>query len=113
MLEVMFEDKPKIAAQKDHLKPIFVYRNQDNLTSIGVPASGSISGIEVLRRQLSGLFTEEEEKELLERVGEADPTVKPFLKGAVCICQECLAKFEEYATDLPLEEDDDEDEENT
>jgi len=63
MLEVMFEDKSKIAPQKDHLKPIFVYRNQDNLGSIGVPASGFVSGIEVLIRQLSGLFAEEEEKE--------------------------------------------------
>lgn len=58
MLEVMFEDKPRITPQKDHLKPIFVYRNQDNLANIGVPASGSVTGIEVLRRQLSGLFTE-------------------------------------------------------
>ena len=58
ILEAMFEERPRITAQKDHLKPIFVYRNQDNLVSIGVPASGSVSGIEVLKRQLSGLFTE-------------------------------------------------------
>jgi hypothetical protein len=58
----MFEDRPKVPAQKDHFKPIFLYRNQDSLGSIGVPASGSVSGLEVLRRQLSGLFSEEEEK---------------------------------------------------
>ena len=44
-LEVMFEERPKVVAQRDHLKPIFVYRNQDSLTNIAVPASGSVSGI--------------------------------------------------------------------
>jgi len=58
----MFEEKVKIVSQKDHLKPIFVARNQDSFASIGVPSSGSISGIEVLRRQLAGLFGGEEEK---------------------------------------------------
>jgi hypothetical protein len=56
LFDLMFEDKIKQVSQKDHLKPIFVVRNQDTLGSIGVPTSGSISGIEVLRRQLGGLF---------------------------------------------------------
>lgn len=56
MLELMFEERPKVVIQRDHLKPIFVLRGQDSLNNIGVPASGSVSGIEVLRRQLSGLF---------------------------------------------------------
>ncbi len=60
--ELLFEDKVKIVAQKDHLKPIFVARNQDTFANIGVPSSGSISGIEVLRRQIAGLFGNEEEK---------------------------------------------------
>ena len=55
-MELMFEDKPRFTSQKDHLKPIFVLRGQDTLANIGVPAAGSVSGIEVLRRQLSGLF---------------------------------------------------------
>lgn len=62
VLEIMFEDRPKVNAQKDHLKAICLYRNQDSLGSIGVPASGSVSGLDILKRQLSGLFTEEEEK---------------------------------------------------
>ena len=41
----MFEEKPRFTAQKDHLKPIFILRGQDNLSSIGVPASGSVSGL--------------------------------------------------------------------
>jgi hypothetical protein len=77
MLEIMFEDRPRITMQRDHLKPIFVYRNQDQLGSIGVPASGSVTGIEVLRRQLSGLFAEEEEKE---RVG-VDPS--KYVEGKI------------------------------
>lgn len=56
----MFEEKAKVINQKDHLKPIFVARNQDSYANIGVPSSGSISGIEVLRRQLAGLFGGEE-----------------------------------------------------
>lgn len=54
--EIMFEEKPKIASQRDHLKPIFVFRNQDTLNHIAVPSSGSLSGLEVLRRQLGSLF---------------------------------------------------------
>jgi hypothetical protein len=49
-------------AQSDHLKPIFIVRNQDSLANIAVPSSGSISGLEVLRRQIAGLFSAEEEK---------------------------------------------------
>lgn len=60
--ELMFEEKPKVAAQKDHLKPIYIYRNQDSLSSIAVPSSGSLAGLEVLRRQLASLFAAEEEK---------------------------------------------------
>lgn len=60
--EIMFEEKPKIAAQKDHLKPIYIYRNQDSLSHIAVPSSGSVGGVEVLRRQLGTLFAAEEEK---------------------------------------------------
>lgn len=56
MHEIMFEEKPKIASQRDHLKPICIYRNQDSLNHIAVPSSGSLSGLEVLRRQLSSLF---------------------------------------------------------
>lgn len=56
LFDLMFEDKIKHTSQKDHLKPIFVVRNQDTFGNIGVPTSGSISGIEVLRRQLGGLF---------------------------------------------------------
>lgn len=58
----MFEEKPKIVSQRDHLKPIFVYRNQDTLNHIAVPSSGSLSGLEVLKRQLAGLFGPEEDK---------------------------------------------------
>jgi hypothetical protein len=56
MHEIMFEEKPKIISQKDHLKPIYIYRNQDSLSNIAVPSSGSLSGLEVLRRQLGSLF---------------------------------------------------------
>ena len=56
VMEIMFEEKPKLVSQKDHLKPIFVEKNQDTFSNIGVPSSGSISSLEVLRRQLSGLF---------------------------------------------------------
>ena len=56
LFDFMFEDKVKHVSQKDHLKPIFVLRNEDTYGNIGVPTSGSISGIEVLRRQLAGLF---------------------------------------------------------
>ena len=45
VMEIMFEDKPKVLPQKDHLKPIFIYRNQDTLTDIGVPTMGSVSGL--------------------------------------------------------------------
>ena len=55
-MEVLFEDKPRFNSQKDHLKPIFVLRGQDTIVNIGVPAAGSVSVLEVLRRQLSGLF---------------------------------------------------------
>lgn len=58
----MFDDKPKYVSQKDHLKPLFILRNQDSLASIAVPSSGSISGLEVLKRQLSNLFGVEDEK---------------------------------------------------
>lgn len=47
----------KTVAQTDHLKPIFIVRNQDSLANIAVPSSGSISGVEVLRRQIAGLFS--------------------------------------------------------
>jgi dynein light intermediate chain 2 len=60
MHEVMFEEKPKIVSQRDHLKAIYVYRNQDTLNHIAVPSSGSLSGLEVLRRQLSSLFGTDE-----------------------------------------------------
>jgi dynein light intermediate chain 2 len=56
MHELMFEEKPKIVCQRDHLKPIYIYRNQDTLNNIAVPSSGSLSGLEVLRRQLGSLF---------------------------------------------------------
>lgn len=62
MHEIMFEDKPKITSQRDHLKPIYIYRNQDTLSHISVPTSGSLGIVEVLRRQLSSLFTADEEK---------------------------------------------------
>lgn len=52
----MFEDRPKVVSQKDHLKPIQVFRGQDTFAGIGVPSQGAVSGIEVLRRQLGGLF---------------------------------------------------------
>ena len=38
-------NKPKIVNQKDHLKPLYIYKNQDKLSDIGVPSSGSLSGI--------------------------------------------------------------------
>ena len=62
----MFEDKPRFTLQRDHLKPIFLLKGQDSLGNIGIPTSGSVPVIEVLKRQLSGLFEEDEEKE---RVG--------------------------------------------
>lgn len=43
--DIMFEDKPKIVSQKDHLKPIYIYRNQDSLANIAVPSTGSLSGL--------------------------------------------------------------------
>lgn len=54
---MLFEERIKHVSQKDHLKPIFVARNQDSFADIGVPSSGSITSLEVLRRQLSGLFS--------------------------------------------------------
>jgi len=45
ILELLFDDKAKFIAQKDHLKPIFIVRNQDSLANIAVPSSGSISGL--------------------------------------------------------------------
>ena len=59
---MLFEERIKVTSHKDHLKPIFVARNQDSFADIGVPSSGSITSLEVLRRQLSGLFGGEEEK---------------------------------------------------
>jgi hypothetical protein len=41
----MFEEKPKIVSQRDHLKPIYIYRNQDTLSHIAVPSSGSLGGV--------------------------------------------------------------------
>lgn len=43
--EAMFEERPKIISQKDHLKPIYIYRNQDSLSHISIPTSGSLSGV--------------------------------------------------------------------
>ncbi len=57
LIEMLFEERIKHVSQKDHLKPIFVARNQDSFADIGVPSSGSITSLEVLRRQLSGLFS--------------------------------------------------------
>lgn len=62
LMDLMFEEKTKIVSQRDHLKPIFIARNQDNLNHIGVPSSGSLSGLEVLKRQLVGLFGADEER---------------------------------------------------
>jgi dynein light intermediate chain 2 len=45
LMDLMFEEKTKIVSQRDHLKPIFIARNQDNLNHIGVPSSGSLSGL--------------------------------------------------------------------
>lgn len=44
------------------MKPIYIYRNQDSIASIGIPSSGSLNMMDVLKKQLSSLFPAEEDK---------------------------------------------------
>ena len=49
---------------------------------------------------------EETKNQMLKDVAEEDPEIKPFLKGALCMCLECQDKWAEDADDTEeLEED--------
>jgi hypothetical protein len=58
--ENLFNDtKSKSLCQKDHLKAIYINRGQDSVNSLGIPSSGSLSLIDILKKQISSLFSQE------------------------------------------------------
>lgn len=44
LTEILFEQTVNILCQKDYLKPLFVFRNQDSFAQIGVPTQGAFGG---------------------------------------------------------------------
>lgn len=56
------DKKNKTSSQLDHTKPIFINNGQDSIKSMNLPSSGSLNSLQVLKKQLSSLFGEEEEK---------------------------------------------------
>ena len=56
--QYFFEDKTsELSGQKDHTKPIFIFRGQDDIASLSLPSSGgSLGTIEILKKQILSLF---------------------------------------------------------
>jgi dynein light intermediate chain 2 len=55
--EHLFNDaKSKSYAQKDHLKAIYINRGHDSINSLGIPSSGSLGLLDILKKQISSLF---------------------------------------------------------
>ena len=63
--QVLFSNKRTFYSQKDHLKPIFISKNQDSIQSLNVTVSNSstINVLDLIKKQIAALFAINEDNE--------------------------------------------------